>query len=488
MAPFAYSQTGISHKNFMKEINRRTFIKTTAATTAGAFILPRFAIGQPGLSANSKLNIAMIGAGNIAGMAYGGCSSENIVALCDIDLRMISAEKNKREQLAKAREFQDFRVMLDKMGKEIDGVCVNTPDHTHFNATLAAMERGIHVCTQKPLTHNIWQARTLRRAKQEYGVITNMANQGHTYDGIRKMREMYEADIFGQVKEVHMGFRGPSWGSKYFEKPSAIPVPGQPVPVEVNWDLWQGPQSFVPYNEIYHPLTWRGFDHYGTGQFGDWFCHIGDGAVWVLDLYEPTVIECEERGPALPGMIPDYSKVRFDFPARGQKAACSLYWYDGAVNGGPAIKQPEDWSWGNTPDKGSYWFADKANAFLDERSNNPRLADKERMREFKESGGVPEKYARVKGGPFREWVNAIKGGPEPGSNFDYAAPMSEVALLGVLAQRFGGRIEWDSANMKITNRPELNDYVKEPIREGWQAGESLWQQPSFWQRLKEMFG
>jgi predicted dehydrogenase len=471
----------------MKHIDRRTFIRTTAVTTAGAFILPRFSIGQEGLAANSKLNIAMIGASNIAGMAYGGCRDENIVALCDIDSGMIRKEKEKRKYLAKAREFADFRVMLDKMGKEIDAVCINTPDHTHFNATLAAMERGMHVCTQKPLTHNIWQARTLRKAMREYGVITNMANQGHTYGGIRKMREMYEADIFGQVKEVHMGFRGPDWNSRYFAKPESLPPKQEPIPSGINWDLWLGPQAERSYNSIYHPDKWRGFYDFGTGQFGDWFCHIGDGAVWVLDLYEPTVIECVEKGPTLDGMIPDYSIVRFDFPPRGNKAACSLYWYDGAMNGGTPIKQPDDWSWNDDPGSGSYWLADKENAFLDERSNNPRLSNMEKMREFKASGGVAEKYARLKGGPHLEWINAIKGGPEPGSNFDYAAPMSEIALLGVLAQRFGGRIEWDSANMTITNRPELNAFVKEPARKGWEAGENLWPAPSLWNRIKSLF-
>ncbi|MFQ3224011.1 MAG: putative dehydrogenase [Lentimonas sp.] len=455
-------------------MKRRNFLRTAAAAaaaSAGAFSLPRFSIGQPGPSANSKVSIAMIGAGGIANMAYGPCKGENIVGLCDIDSRQFPgwAAQNGTPT------FDDYRVMLDKLGNEIDGVCINTPDHTHFNATLACMERGIHVCTQKPLTHNIWQARTLRKAKDKYKVITNMANQGHTYDGIRKMREMYEADCLGQVQEVHLGFPGPNWNSRYFKKPAAMPLLEEPIPAEVNWDLWLGPAAEQPYNHLLHPDRWRGFSDFGTGQFGDWFCHIGDGAVWVLDLYEPTVIECVERGPAMEGMIPDYSVVRFDFPARGNKAACSMTWYDGAMNGGTPIKSPDDWSWGQVPDQGSFWYSDTGNAYLDERSNNPRFSVKEQMAAFKESGGVPEKYDRVKGGPHREWIRAIKGDvAECGSNFDYAAPMSEVALLGVLAQRFGGRIEWDSKNMRITNRPELNLFVKEPVRAGWEAGQDLW--------------
>jgi predicted dehydrogenase len=271
-----------------------------------------------------------------------------------------------------------------------------------------------------------------------------------------------------------MGTPSPDWNTKHFKKPISLPLVGEPVPGEVNWDLWLGPAAERGYHSVLHPRSWRGFYEFGTGLFGDWFCHIGDGAVWVLDLYEPTAVECIERGPSLEGMMPDYSIVRFDFPARGAKQACSMYWYDGSLNGGTPIKSPEDWSWGKVPDKGSFWYGDKSNAYLDERSNNPRFSIKERMREYKESGGVPEKYTRVKGGPHREWVNAIKGDiAECGSNFDYAAPMTEVALIGVLAQRFGGRIEWDPKK-GVTNRPELNAFVQEPVRPGWEAGQNIW--------------
>lgn len=460
----------------MKNVNRRSFLKTSAATAAGAFILPRFSIGKPGVSANSKLNIAMIGAGNIASMSYGECKTENIVAICDIDSRRFGQHVRKYPQIEKAQTFTDFRVMLDKLGKEIDGVCVNTPDHTHFVATIDTMQRGIHVCTQKPLTHNIWEARTLKKAKDKYGVVTNMANQGHTYNGIRQMREWVEADVFGQIDEVHMGFAGPDWGGRYFMKPKSMPPERQPIPKEVNWDLWKGPSTTqFPYNKIYQPEKWRGFYDFGTGQFGDWFCHIGDGPVWVLDLYDPVVIECVERGDALEGMIPDHSVVRFDFPARGNKKACSAYWYDGMNNGGTPIKTPSDWDIGKIPNSGSFWFGEKQNGFLDHRSNNPRLSTRQAMKDFKKGADIPEKYARVKkGGPFAEWISAIKGEiKECGSNFDYAAPMTETALLGVMAQRFGGRIEWDPKK-GVTNRPELNAFVKEPVRPGWEYGKDLW--------------
>lgn len=458
----------------MPKINRRTFLKTTAAA-AGTFTLPRFSIGQSGPSANSKLNIAVIGAGNIAGMCYGQLKNENIVALADVDSNMFLQKAEKYPQLTKARQFSDFRVMLDKMGSEIDAVCINTPDHTHFAATMDAMQRGKHVCTQKPLTHNIWQARTLRKAKAKYGVVTNMANQGHTYDGIRTMREWYEADVFGQVRKITLGFPGPHYG-QYFEKPETMPPAAQPVPDNLDWDLWLGPAPDTDYNRIYHPLMWRGFSQFGTGMFGDWFCHIGDGPVWILDLYEPTAVECIEREVIFDGFVTNSSVIRFEFPARGDKAPLEMIWYDGADNGGKPVPAPEEWDLGKVPTKGSFWYGDKQNGFLDQRSNNPRLVTREAFKEFKENVTIPEKYPRVaEGGPFAEWARAIKGeGPEPGSNFDYAAPMTEVCLLGSLAQFHGGRIEWDAKAGRVTNRPELNQYVREEARPGWEYGNDLW--------------
>lgn len=476
-------------KHLKKIIRRRDFLKSSALIVTGAFVLPRFSIAKAGPSANSKLNIAMIGAGGIAQMAYGPCRDENLVALCDVDEKKFGEHAGNNPAITTAKKFSDFRVMLDKLGKDIDAVCINTPDHTHFVATMECMQRGKHVITQKPLTHNIWQSRTLRRAAKKYKVVTNMGNQGHTYDGIRQMKEWVEAGILGQVTEIHSGFDGPSWRGRYFGKPAALPPPEEPVPAGFDWELWQGPVEKAGFSRYYHPQKWRGFWNYGGGELGDWFCHIGDGPVWVLDLYEPTVVECVERKVNGDGNIlcPDSSVIRWDFPARGKLAPCSLYWSDGQSNGGSKIKVPSDWNWSSkdadgkvTPTKpanmGSYWTGTKANAFLDERSNHPRLTDMNKNRELKESGQLPaEKYRRVKGGPHTEWIDAIKGKiPDTGANFEYAARLSEIDLLGVMAQRFGGRIEWDAANMKITNRPELNAYLKEPVRKGWEYGEDLW--------------
>ena len=452
----------------MSGIKRRQFLSAAAAVGAGAFAVSPFRIATSGESANNKVNIAMIGNGGIARMAYGGVKGENIVAVCDVD-----EGRNKRKG---AKSFTDYRVMFDKMGKEIDGVCVNTPDHSHFAATMIAMQLGIHVCTQKPLTHDIWQARTLYKAALKYPkVITNMGNQGHTFDGIRKMRECYEAGLLGDVKEVHCGLSGPNWREAYFHRPKKMPLPKQKVPGNLKWDLWLGQAPKTAYNRAYHPLSWRSFWDYGTGMPGDWFCHIADGPVWVLDLYEPVSVECVERNENPPGVIPNSATVRWEFGKRNGKAPCTLYWYDGVVNGGKPIKQPDqEWEYGKPRgSSGSFWFGEKQNAYLDCRSNNLKLPTKAAMLEAKK---VPEKYKRVRAnGPHGEWVEAIKGGPEPGANFKYAAKLTETCLLGVLAERFGGKIEWDAKNGKVTNRPELNEFVKEPVRNGWEKyGEDLW--------------
>lgn len=455
------------------QTSRRTFMKKSAAIGAGAFILPRFSIGTSGQSANSKVNIAMIGAGGIASLAYQGSQGENIVALCDVDSRALN--RHKAKDAPDAQTFKDFRVMLDKVGKEIDMVCVNTPDHTHFAATIAAMERGIHVFTQKPLTHNIWQARTLKKAKDTYNVHTNMGNQGHTGAGIRQMREWVEADVFGQITEVHSFIDGPNWNGPFFRRPT-LPLEVASVPDYLDYDLWLGANEAVPFHKLYHPMKWRGFNRFGTGTLGDWFCHTADAPVWALGLYDPVSVEALEVNGGSDLLVADGMTLRYVFQKRGSKDACVFYWHNGITSLMP--KDPADWDWdvsNSFPDKGTLYRGEKMNGFTNNRSNGPRITNREKMMEFKKAGYPAQKYPRVAGGPIRELINVVKGDlKEAGANFDYAAPFTEVMLLGLLASQHGGKIEWDAANMRITNRPELNVYLKEPVRKGWEYGESLW--------------
>jgi predicted dehydrogenase len=459
-------------------MKRRTFIRRTCQAAAASTVFPQFAIGKPGKSANGKLNIAFIGSGGwIAQQPYNqGCSEENLVAFCDVD-RAHSAE-NMKNWRTNQPFYDDFRVMLDKMHKEIDAVVVSTPDHTHFAATLMAMERGIHVYTQKPLTHNIWQARTLVKAKHKYGVVTQMGNQGHAGSGIRKSVEAIRAGVIGEVKQVYVRNSWPDFTDKHFANPATMPPASSPVPDGLSWDLWLGPQEQREFSFDYHPKKWRTFYDFGMGVLGDFGCHTFDMPVWALDLDPPTVVECLRREKSLPGVIPAGSHLRFHFPAggkEGQRGPVTLDWFDG----------PQDWEKVGRIEafgaehaahagRACWMVGDKGLLGCGTHAGPPMILPNEVRAEWKTSPPA-ETIPRVEGGPFREWLCAIKGeGPEPGSNFDVSANLTEIILLGVIAQRFNTRIEWDAKEGRITNQPELNAFVKEPAREGWSYGEDLW--------------
>lgn len=447
---------------------RRDFIKSTLAASS-VFALPRFSIGAEGPAPNRKLNLAFIGAGGQAEAAFSDCTSENYVALCDVDdARAAKAY----ERYPNAKRFKDFRVMLDKMHNEIDAVIVSTPDHIHFSAAYLSMQAGKHVFVQKPLVHNIWQARTLRRAAARYKVVTQMGNQGHTTEGIRYIREWYESGSLGTVREVHAWFDGPDFvQAPYFRIPPSFPPPTAPVPSTLDWDLWLGPAKKRPYSPSYAPLIWRGYFDFGCGELGDWACHTLDGPFWALGLDAPLRVTIENIEPIHEGYVPRSSHLRFDFSARGDQPPVSLHWYDGGQH--PPV--PLDWDRKKEfPKSGMLMVGDKNTLMTGPRPDSPQLLDDAVWQEFKRN--LPAKtIPRIKGGPFVEWLQAIKGeGPMPGSQFDYSARLTEMALVGVLAQRTGTDIEWDAKAMKVTNHPDYERYVREPARHGWNVGDEVW--------------
>lgn len=431
-------------------------------------MLPRFSIAKSRVSANNTLNIAVVGVGGRGGSSLKGCSGENIVALCDVSEEMAAGAFNKYPN---ARRFKDFRVMLDTMESQIDAVVVSTPDHTHFVATMDAMRRGKHVYVEKPLTHNIWQARTLRKAAHHYQVVSQMGNQGHASDGIRTVKEWTEAGALGNVNQVDAWLPGPGFTGRYFLKPKQFPLKAESVPTGLNWKLWQGPVAERPFNHFYVPRSWRCWWDYGCGLLGDWACHTLDAPFWALDLGIPTAAEPERRTDSYAGFIPDQSIIRLEFPARGSRPPVTLRWHEGGLQ--PALK-PE-WGLEQLGKGGMIMSGDKASLLTGSRPNTPKLLlPQEELDAFRKNPPAPT-IERVQGGPWEEWIAAIKGdGPPPGSNFDYAAQLTEMILIGVLAQRSGKRIEWDTDNMKITNHPELNAYVKEPVRKGWEYGDEVW--------------
>ncbi len=445
---------------------RRTFIKSVSVAGLSAMIIPNFISCSP----NSRLKFAVIGVGGRGRASWSKVPENDIVAMCDVDDRM--AQKGFSER-PNAKRYKDYRKMFDEMHKEIDAVIIATPDHSHFPAAMAAMELGKHVLVEKPLAHNIWQLRTLQKAAKHYGVVSQMGNQGHTTNGIRLVKEWYEAGVLGEVKEV-IAWQGKInfEGDAYFGKPKTFPPQAQEVPDGLDWELWQGPVAERPFNNIYVPRRWRGFYDYGNGKLGDWVCHTLDAPFWTLDLGLPHTVESIRKDP-----VPDHSfvaeesVVTWHFGARGNKAPVTMKWFEGFEK--PAVR-PE-WGVDKLPDSGMIMIGDKKTLITGGRPNNPRLlVPKAEMEEFLKNAPAKTIPRVGEEQPVQEWIDAIKNNTLPGSNFDYASNLMEMAQVGVLAQRFGGTINYDAKNMKAVGRPELDNYIKEPARKGWQYGENLW--------------
>ncbi|MBI1343306.1 MAG: gfo/Idh/MocA family oxidoreductase [Terrimonas sp.] len=452
----------------MKNNSRRQFIKQSTALGIGTLFMPGF-LSNP---ASSRLNFAVIGVGGRGKASWIQLPKDSIVAMCDVDDRM-SADGF--SECPRAKRYKDFRKMFDEMGKDIDAVIVATPDHTHFAAAMAAMELGKHVFVEKPLTHNIWQSRTLKKAAAHYGIVSQMGNQGHTTNGIRLVKEWYDAGVLGQVREVirwSEGLQSDLDSKHYFEKPLIIPPPAEPIPGGLDWDLWQGPVAERAYNNIYVPRRWRGFYDYGSGKLGDWACHTLDAPFWALELGMPYIVEGESVDP-----VPDHSfvatesVVTWHFAARGDKAPVTMKWYEG-------IKKPDirpEWGIEKLPGNGMIMIGDKKTLITGGRPNDARLlVPKEEMDAFLKNAPAQTIPRVDEEKPVKEWIDAIKNNSLPGSNFNYASDLTEMIQVGVLAQRFGGKLEYNAKKMKIKGRPDLDQYIKEPARKGWAYGENLW--------------
>jgi len=450
----------------MSGIKRRTFVKTSAVA-AGAMALRAPLIGTAGESPNGKVNMAVVGAAGMGGYATRVAGRENFVAICDVDEKRAGKAFQKN---AKAKKFKDFRVMLDKMEKEIDAVAISTPDHTHFPAAMAAIERGKHVFVQKPLAHNIWQLRTLQKAAKKYKVITQMGNQGHTFEGMRRIKEWVDAGIIGDVTEVITWTNRPN--APWFVPPKTFPPAKEEIPATLDWDLWHGPVAMKDYSQHYVPTRWRGWWDYGCGALGDIGCHTFDAPFWALDLGMPTRVEVQRKEPPGPGFIPMGSVITYHFPARGKKPPVVMKWFEK----GYPVPAPKRWDKGKKLPSGGGMYMEGTKDTIYHSGMRPgsvQLTPNARFMEMKPELAKIKRLPKAVGGPIEEWVHAIKGGPAPGSNFDYAVPLTEVVLLGALAQRSGKTIEWDPENMKVKGQPEFDAWIKEPVRKGWEFGEKL---------------
>lgn len=473
-------------KKEKNKISRREFVRNTAIAGGAFFIVPRHVLGRGFIAPSDKLNIAGIGVGGKGEsdlFEFSKSPNANIVALCDVDDRQT---KKSRERFPNAKYYKDFREMLAKEKNNIDACSISTPDNIHAIATLSAMQLGKHVYTQKPLTHDIYEARTLAQAAKKYKVITQMGNQGGSGDGVRKGKEMVDAGLIGEVYQVDCWTNRPVW-------PQGIPTPTghYDIPPELNWDLWIGPAKMIDYNPAYLPFNWRGWWAFGTGALGDMACHIMDPVFRCLPIDFPSDVECSIAqiwkvmwdDTMNPDSCPPASIIHLTYPRKDGKGNIKVSWYDGGL----LPQKPDELlpgeAFGNW-DGGVLFTGTKGKLMFDCYGANPRLLPTKLMNE---TTMPPEKIKRVPEGHYVQWVNACIAGygkGETSSPFEYAGPFTESILMGNLAIRsymmrnpngkgwedkYLGRkkLLWDAQNMKITNFDEANQFVKRNYREGW---------------------
>jgi len=431
-----------------RKISRREFLSGTAAAAAFT-IVPRYVLGGPGRTAPSeKLNIACIGVSGMGASDVGQVSTENIVALCDVDLRHVAGTF---ERYPAAKKYRDFREMLEKENKNIDAVTVSTPDNTHAVAAMMAIKMGKHVYCQKPLAHDLYEVRKLTEAAREHKVMTQMGIQLHADNCVKYVVEFIKSGVIGKVRRVDL-WSGKDWGG------GTRPKDTQPIPETLDWDLWLGPAPYRPYHPTYLPGNWRRWWDFGTGTLGDMACHIIDPAWWALDLTYPTSVEAEP-GPFNEETYPQKTVVRCEFPARGDLPAVTLTWYDGA-NQPPRPQELEKER--NLPDQGGLYYGEKG-TILAPHMSNPRLIPESKMKDFK----LPEAFLPRGVDHYQDWIRACKGGPKPLANFDYSGPLTETILLGNVAARAGQKLNWDGPNFKVTNLPDADKYLRRQYRQGW---------------------
>ena len=452
-----------------RNMTRRRFISTAGSGAAAFFIVPRAVLGGPGYVAPSdKLNIACVGVGGKGRSDIAAVSTENIIALCDVDDRQMAATlaaAMKRDpaygrRLKQTKKYRDFREMLQENSDSIDAVTVSVPDHSHAVIAMEAMKLDKHVFVQKPLTRTVAEARLLMRTARERNLVTQMGNQGHASEGARLINEWIADGAIGAVREVHVWTNRPIW-------PQGIPRPSgtPPVPEELDWNLWLGPAAYRPYHPAYVPFSWRGWWAFGSGALGDMGAHLFDQPYWALNLRYPTAIHASST-PFTEEAYPVASTVHYEFPARGSQPPVKLTWYDGGI----MPKRPElmeegrrmgDWG------GGVLFVGDEGMLMCSTYASNPRLVPEKLMRSYKR----PRKTLPRSPGIHAEWIEAIKKGGKSTTDFDYSARLTETMLLGNVAIRLQSknrRLHYDGEKGEFTNMPEANRYLTDVWRPGWE--------------------
>jgi len=428
-------------------INRRNFLQTVVLGGAGCWAVGGTVGATLQASANEKLNICAIGVGGKGVENLNGVSSQNIVALCDIDENSLGKAAEKHP---KADKYHDFRKLLER--KDLDAVVISTPDHTHAPAAAMALQLGKHVYVEKPMTHSLYEARVLTELAAKTKLATQMGNQHHSGEVYRRAAELIQSGAIGTVASVHAWSNRPIW-PQGIDRPADAPA----VPKHVHWDLWLGPAPARPYHASYHPFKWRGWWDFGTGALGDMGCHIIDPVFWALKLTSPSTIEAE--GPSVHAeTAPKWCIIRYEFPARDKLPAVKLTWYDGGK------LPPAELAEGvKLPANGALFVGDRGKLLVPHGGGKWQLLPEAKFAEFK----GPEPFLPKSAGHYADWIAACKGGPPAGSNFSYAGPLTETVLLGNVALRVGKKLTWDSAGLQVSNCPEAAALIRRDYRKGW---------------------
>ena len=475
--------------------NRRNFLKSTSLLAGAAAVSAPYFLRAQG--ANERINIACIGVGGKgssdtdSAFRLGG----NIVALCDVDSNTLNgknaalqARAKKENRTFDAKLFSDWRKVFDQLGKSIDAVTISTPDHLHGSVGITALGMGKHVYCQKPLTQTLWEAREMRRLANEKKVATQMGNQGSAETGLRRAIEVIQAGIIGAPRELHVWSNRPVW-------PQGLerPMGSDPVPSNLDWDLWLGPAAKRPFKkDVYHSFAWRGWYDFGTGALGDMACHTVNMPFRALKLGYPTAIELEVASRIYPETFPLTSRIRYDFPEREGLPPCSFWWYDGNPNSKHGIFQSGNFvnplrpraevtqeivaQRGELPTSGCLVIGDKGKLFSpDDYGSRFQVIlkdEKEYVSGDKHPAcvGIAESIPRSPGHE-EEWFEMMRGGRTSFSNYDIAAYLTETILLGCVALRVGvgHKLDWDGPNMRATNEPAAEQFVRRKTRTGWEV-------------------
>jgi len=427
---------------------RSTVLGSTAASGFAVWT----AAGMDVLGAtppSEKLQVAIVGVGGRGGANFGGVRREKdvtVTALCDVD------EKRAGGQFANApaaQKYTDFRKMYDRTGKDIDAVVVSTPDHTHFHPSIQALDLGKHLYLEKPMAHKVWECRQLTDHAREKKLATQLGVQRHTIENVHRVVELVQAGAIGAVQECH-AWVGGSRGM------TGMPSDKPPVPPHLDWDLWLGPAEERPYSPKYAPYGWRFYWDFGTGETGNWGCHVLDIPYWALKLGHATRVEGSGPEPH-EEMTPKSMTTRFDFPARGDLPPVSLHWYH-TKSGPPILKKH------GLPHFGTgVLFVGSEGMLICEFGKRKLFPEKK----FKDFQGVARTIPKSPGF-YREWVEGCKGGEAATCNFDYSGPMAETVLLGNVAYR-AGNFDWNAEKLIAKDNPKAQKLLRDEFRKGWEV-------------------